>query len=241
MLEPWRCCRGGCRCRGVSANPPPPAPHPPPPPPPPPHPRPRPAGIVAQHNAQPGSPLEQLSAHLADPWKNHFINNGVSLPFINEGCGPGGGGRGMWRFWLGAACPAFAVYLQRNGTAVCCVFRTYMNRGVVGSPQRPTCTAVALWQPPDAPAGPMTELPLLTQAPCLPPTFIAACTTFLEARVSWDSKKIDNNSVVGARASDSHVGGGLWRRCAPAAQADRHSTPAIPPTFCSLSVFRMAA
>ena len=42
------------------------------------------AGIVAQHNAQPGSPLEQLSAHLADPWKNHFINNGVSLPFLTD-------------------------------------------------------------------------------------------------------------------------------------------------------------
>lgn len=41
-------------------------------------------GFVAQHNAQPGSPLEQLSAHLADPWKNHFINNGVSLPFLTD-------------------------------------------------------------------------------------------------------------------------------------------------------------
>lgn len=45
-----------------------------------------PPGIVAQHNAQPGSPLEQLSAHLADPWKNHFINNGVSLPFLTDRC-----------------------------------------------------------------------------------------------------------------------------------------------------------
>ena len=42
------------------------------------------AGIVAQHNAQPGSPLEQLGAHLANPWKNHFINNGVSLPFLTD-------------------------------------------------------------------------------------------------------------------------------------------------------------
>ena len=32
------------------------------------------AGIVAQHNAQPGSPLEQLGKHLENPWANHFIN-----------------------------------------------------------------------------------------------------------------------------------------------------------------------
>ncbi|PSC72652.1 light harvesting complex A [Micractinium conductrix] len=42
-------------------------------------------GILAQHNAQPGSPLDQLGNHLANPWKNHFINNGVSLPFLTEG------------------------------------------------------------------------------------------------------------------------------------------------------------
>lgn len=32
------------------------------------------AGILAQHNAQPGSPLEQLGKHLENPWANHFIN-----------------------------------------------------------------------------------------------------------------------------------------------------------------------
>ena len=39
---------------------------------------------MAQSVAQGGSPLDNLSAHLADPWKNHFINNGVSLPFLTD-------------------------------------------------------------------------------------------------------------------------------------------------------------
>jgi len=41
-------------------------------------------GFVAQHNAQEGSPLDQLAAHLKDPWGTHFITNGTSLPFLNE-------------------------------------------------------------------------------------------------------------------------------------------------------------
>ncbi|EFN58607.1 hypothetical protein CHLNCDRAFT_50418 [Chlorella variabilis] len=41
-------------------------------------------GFVAQHNAQPGSPLDQLADHLSNPWKNHFVNNGVSLPFLTD-------------------------------------------------------------------------------------------------------------------------------------------------------------
>jgi hypothetical protein len=41
-----------------------------------------PAGFVAQHNAQEGSPLDQLAAHLKDPWGTHFITNGA--------CGCGG-------------------------------------------------------------------------------------------------------------------------------------------------------
>ena len=36
-----------------------------------------PAGFVAQHNAQEGSPLDQLAAHLKDPWGTHFITNGA--------------------------------------------------------------------------------------------------------------------------------------------------------------------
>lgn len=42
------------------------------------------AGFAAQHVAQEGSPIDQLIAHLKDPWGTHFATNGVSLPFLNE-------------------------------------------------------------------------------------------------------------------------------------------------------------
>jgi hypothetical protein len=50
-------------------------------------------GFVAQHNAQPGSPLDQLAQHLSNPWREHFINNGepaclLSRSWVMQGCVP---------------------------------------------------------------------------------------------------------------------------------------------------------
>ena len=42
-------------------------------------------GFVAQHNAQPGSPLDQLADHLSNPWKNHFVNNGAPGLLLRSG------------------------------------------------------------------------------------------------------------------------------------------------------------
>lgn len=39
-------------------------------------------GFVAQHAAVGGTPLTNLSAHLADPWNVTFASNGVSVPFL---------------------------------------------------------------------------------------------------------------------------------------------------------------
>ena len=37
-------------------------------------------GFAAQHGAQPGGPIDNLVAHLANPALNNFATNGVSLP-----------------------------------------------------------------------------------------------------------------------------------------------------------------
>lgn len=37
-------------------------------------------GFVAQQAVIKQSPLQALGTHLADPWKNNFATNGVSLP-----------------------------------------------------------------------------------------------------------------------------------------------------------------
>ena len=37
-------------------------------------------GFVSQQAVTKQSPLQALGTHLADPWKNNFATNGVSLP-----------------------------------------------------------------------------------------------------------------------------------------------------------------
>jgi light-harvesting complex I chlorophyll a/b binding protein 1 len=37
-------------------------------------------GLIGQHAANGKTPLEALSAHLANPWANNFATNGVSVP-----------------------------------------------------------------------------------------------------------------------------------------------------------------
>jgi len=39
-------------------------------------------GFVAQHAATGKGPIDGLKFHLADPWKNNFATNGVSIPFL---------------------------------------------------------------------------------------------------------------------------------------------------------------
>lgn len=41
-------------------------------------------GFVAQHAATGKGPLANLADHLAAPFSNHFITNGVSLPFLHN-------------------------------------------------------------------------------------------------------------------------------------------------------------
>lgn len=40
-------------------------------------------GFVSQYAATGKGPIDNLSAHLADPGHVNFITNGVSLPFLN--------------------------------------------------------------------------------------------------------------------------------------------------------------
>mmetsp|Transcript_8361 Transcript_8361/g.22619 ORF Transcript_8361/g.22619 Transcript_8361/m.22619 type:complete len:253 (-) Transcript_8361:56-814(-) len=44
-------------------------------------------GFVAQHAAVGGTPLENLSKHLSDPWLNNAITNGVSVPLAKAADG----------------------------------------------------------------------------------------------------------------------------------------------------------
>ncbi len=39
-------------------------------------------GFVAQYSATGKGPIDNLADHLADPWKNTFAENGVSVPFL---------------------------------------------------------------------------------------------------------------------------------------------------------------
>lgn len=112
---------------------------------PPPPPRP---GIVAQHNAQPGSPLEQLSAHLADPWKNHFINNGVSLPFLTDRCAALGFCAHQLRVFV------LASSALPHGPVRSCWLRM----------QLPSCAASAIWGLHACPLAALLQAPNLNIA-----------------------------------------------------------------------------
>ncbi len=42
------------------------------------------AGFIAQHHAVGGSPIDNLLAHIADPYHVTFATNGVSVPHYTE-------------------------------------------------------------------------------------------------------------------------------------------------------------